>query len=282
MSTCRMARRTWSASCANAAAARHRRERFRCGGIRAMRAGRMRPFLSIATRARRWLFGRDFAVWYDPRYRLPLPSLEARTGFDARRADVVAWFLVESGAVPASRIRRPVRIGYEDLARVHSPELLDSLHRAETLAHIFSVDPADVRPEEVMATIRLACGATLQAARSCLRHRPREVARRELNLSCGFHHAGIRRAGGFCAVNDVAVAIAALRHDGFSGRVAILDFDAHPPDGTAECLRSDGDVWIGSVSGSSWGPLPGVDETVLEGAGDADYLRALDGLLKRM
>ena len=237
---------------------------------------------SIANRFRRWLFGRDFAVWYDPRYRLPLPSLEARTGFDARRADVVAWFLVESGVVPASRIRRPVRIGYEDLARVHSPELLDSLHRAETLAHIFSVDPADVRPEEVMATIRLACGATLQAARSCLRHRPREVARRELNLSGGFHHAGIRRAGGFCAVNDVAVAIAALRHDGFSGRVAILDFDAHPPDGTAECLRSDGDVWIGSVSGSSWGPLPGVDETVLEGAGDADYLRALDGLLKRM
>ena len=127
----------------------------------------------IANRFRRWLFGRDFAVWYDPRYRLPLPSIEARTGFDARRPDVVAWFLVESGAVPASRVRKPKRIGYEDLARVHSAELLESLDRAETLAHIFSVDPGDVRPEEVMTSIRLACGATLQAARSCLRRRPR-------------------------------------------------------------------------------------------------------------
>ena len=53
---------------------------------------------TTANRFRRWLFGRDFAVWYDRRYRLPLPSIEARTGFDARRADVVAWFLVESGA----------------------------------------------------------------------------------------------------------------------------------------------------------------------------------------
>ena len=236
----------------------------------------------IANRFRRWLFGRDFAVWYDPRYRLPLPSIEARTGFDARRADVVAWFLVESGAVPASRVRKPARIGYDDLARVHSPELLDSLQRAETLAHIFSVDPGDVRPDEVMRSIRLACGGTLQAARSCLRRGPHKVARRELNLSGGFHHAGVGRAGGFCAINDIAVAVAALRHDGFTGRVVVLDLDAHPPDGTADCLRGDRDAWIGSLSGASWGPLPGVDETVLSGAGDEEYLRALDGLLARM
>jgi len=243
----------------------------------------MQPFVSIATRVRRWLFGRDFAVWYDPRYRLPLPSLEARTGLDGRRADFVAWFLVESGAVPASRVRTPARIAYEDLVRVHSPELLESLDRPDTLARIYSVDPSDVRPAEIISSVRLACGATLQAARSCLRRGPRQVARRELNLSGGFHHAGKARAGGFCAVNDIAVAVAALRHEGFTGRVAILDLDAHPPDGTAECLRSDRDVWIGSISGSDWGPLPGVDETVLhQDAGDREYLDALTPLLARM
>src|SRR5438874_2482789 len=205
--------------------------------------------LTIANRVRRWLSGRDFGVWYDPRYRLPMPSLEARTGADPRRADFVAWFLAESGAVPASRMRRPARISYEDLARVHAPELLDSLDRPETLARIYSVDPGDVRPGEVMTSIRLACGATLQAARSCLRPRPRRVATRELNLSGGFHHAGKARAGGFCAVNDVAVAVAVLRSEGFRGRIAVLDFDAHPPDGIAECLAGDGDVWIGSISG---------------------------------
>src|SRR5438067_7653512 len=173
MSTCRMARRT---GLHHARTRPARATAFRGGAVRAIPSRRMQPFVSIATRVRRWLFGRDFAVWYDPRYRLPLPSIEARTGFDARRADVVAWFLVESGAVPASRVRKPARVGYDDLARVHSPELLDSLDRPETLAHIFSVDPADVRPAEVMTSVRLACGATLQAARSCLRRGPHKVA----------------------------------------------------------------------------------------------------------
>jgi hypothetical protein len=65
--------------------------------------------------------------------------------------------------------------------------------------------------------------------------------------------------------------------------VAVIDLDAHPPDGLAACFAGDGSAWVGSLSGSDWGPLPGVDETVLpEGAGDAAYLEALDGLLGRM
>ena len=243
----------------------------------------MQRIETIENQVRRWLFGRDFALWYDPRYRLPMPNLEARTGFDARRADFAAWFLLDRRAVPQSRVRRPVRIGYEDLARVHAPELLESLERPESLARIYSVDPGDVRPEELMTTVRLACGATLQAARSALRPRPRSIASRQLNLLGGFHHAGRARNGGFCAVNDVAVAVAALRHDGFGGRVLVLDLDAHPPDGIADCLAGDGAVWIGSISGSDWGSLPGVDETVLpERAGDAEYLAALEALLLRM
>jgi hypothetical protein len=63
----------------------------------------------------------------------------------------------------------------------------------------------------------------------------------------------------------------------------VIDLDAHPPDGTAECFAGDPSVFIGSISGADWGPLPGVDETVLDaGAGDAEYLAALDALLARM
>jgi hypothetical protein len=84
-------------------------------------------------------------------------------------------------------------------------------------------------------------------------------------------------------VNDVAVAIAAVRAEGFRGRVVVLDLDAHPPDGLAACLASDPSCWIGSLSGSDWGPIAGVDETVLpERAGDAAYLAALAALLQRM
>jgi len=90
--------------------------------------------------------------------------------------------------------------------------------------------------------------------------------------------------GPLCPVNDIAVAVAEARARGFDGRIAILDLDAHPPDGTADCFEDDDGVWIGSLSGSDWGALPGpVDETVLTaGTGDRDYLRALDQLLLRM
>src|SRR5205814_8658958 len=103
-----------------------------------------------------------------------------------------------------------------------------------------------------------------------------------LNRLGGFHHAAPDRGAGLCAVNGLAVALAVARKNGFDGRVAVLDLDAHPPDGTAECLRSDPKKWIGSISGAGWAGLDGVDEVVLPGAGDGAYLSALSELLSRM
>ena len=153
---------------------------------------------------------------------------------EPRRADYAIWWLRECGAVPPRAVHAPRRITYDDLARVHTPELLESLGRPEAIAHIFAVDASDVPVDEVMTTIRLACGATLAAARETLR--TKDPA---LNLLGGFHHAAPGAAGGFCPVNDVAVAVAAVRGEGFSGRVAVLDLDAHPPDGIAACLARD-------------------------------------------
>lgn len=237
----------------------------------------MRP-RALLYRLRSWFYRRDVTLWYDPRYRLPLSGLESGAGMEPRRADFVAWWLADCGAVPRARRRAPRRISFEDLARVHDAELLESLGHAETLARVFAVDPSDVPVDEVMTTVRLACGGTLGAARETLRTRAPAV-----NLLGGFHHAFPAAAGGFCPVNDVAVAIAAVRAEGFSGPVAVLDLDAHPPDGVAACLAQDPAHWIGSISGSDWGPLEGVDETVLPpGTGDAAYLEALGELLSRM
>lgn len=243
-----------------------------------------RVLRGLSNRVRHWLHGRDLAVWHHDAYRLPLSAVEARSGFEPRRADYAAWYLLDRHLITAENLRTPRRADYAELARVHTPELLDSLSRPEKLAAVFAVDPADIQVDEVLATVRLACGGTIEAARALLRPSARTLGRRALNLLGGFHHAGPARAGGFCAVNDIAVAVAAVRADGFAGRVAILDLDAHPPDGTAECLARDPDCYIGSISGSDFGPLAGtVDETLLpEGTGDAAYLAALDKLLRRV
>ena len=221
---------------------------------------------------------RELPVWYSPAYRLPMTGLRASAGIEPRRADYAAWWLLESRALSRTSLHSPRRVAYEDLDRVHTLELLESLGRPETLARIFAVDPSDVPVDELMETVRLAVGGTVEAAREALRRRGPT-----LNLQGGFHHAGPNSAGGFCPVNDLAVALAALRKAGFGGRVVVLDLDAHPPDGVAACLARDPSIWIGSLSGSDWGPLPLVDETVLrEGTGDEHYLSALSGLLGRM
>ncbi len=223
------------------------------------------------------LLRRAATLWHDPRYRLPLPGIQASAGVEPRRADYVAWWLTGAGAISPRRLRTPTRIGLHHLARVHTPEFLESLGRPGPLAAIFATDPADLAVDELLDTIRLACGGTLGAARETLR-----TGEPALNLLGGFHHAGPASAGGFCPVDDVAVAVAALRAEGFAGRTLVLDLDAHPPDGVAACLHGDAAVSIASLSGSDWGPLPGVDETVLpEGTGDEPYLAALEALLRR-
>ncbi len=228
--------------------------------------------------AQRHLFGRRVRIWYSSAFRLPLPGLEGSTGFEPRRADYVLWFLLDQWALAPSAVRTPRRVRYRELARVHQADYLETLSDKRTLARIFAVDESGLNVDEVLRTVRLACGATVDAALDCLK-----TGGSALNLFGGFHHASPAQGGGFCAINDIAVAVDALRQQAFFGQIAVIDLDAHPPDGLADCLGAAENVWVGSLSGESWGPLTGVDDTVLaRGTGDATYLQALSGLLGRM
>ncbi len=220
---------------------------------------------------------RELSVFYDPAYRLPLAGLESQAGMEPRRADFVAFFLLDRRVLPADALRTPHPASWADFARVHDEAWLDGLTRPETLARIFASSPAEVPVDELLRSLRLACGGTLDATRRALK-----TGGPQMNLLGGFHHAGRGFGGGFCAVNDLAIALADVRAEGFRGRAVVLDLDAHPPDGTADCLENDERAWIGSISGTHWSLPPKVDETVLENASDAAYLEALGALLERM
>lgn len=237
---------------------------------------------TIGHRVRRWARRRrrrDPAptVWYHEEYRIPIEGL----GLETRRPDLVAWALLDFGVVDTGAFARPHRVPYSALAAVHAPNVLEALSSAQAMAPIFGAHPSELPMDRIATTIRLACGATLAAARRAV-----AGAGPQVNLLGGFHHASPARAGGFSVVNDIAVAIRALRDDGFEGRIAVLDLDAHPPDGTADCVAADpmrmGEVWIGSISGSDWGDVGEVDETFAPGVGDDEYLALLDRLLARM
>ncbi|MHA7879679.1 MAG: histone deacetylase family protein [Saccharospirillum sp.] len=59
------------------------------------------------------------------------------------------------------------------------------------------------------------------------------------------HHAGPERAGGFCFLNNSALAATVLR-ERFE-RVAIVDVDLHHGNGTQDIFWHRSDVWTGSV-----------------------------------
>lgn len=59
------------------------------------------------------------------------------------------------------------------------------------------------------------------------------------------HHAGADRAGGFCFLNNAALAATVLREH--HERVAILDVDLHHGNGTQDIFYDRGDVWTGSL-----------------------------------
>jgi acetoin utilization deacetylase AcuC-like enzyme len=62
------------------------------------------------------------------------------------------------------------------------------------------------------------------------------------------HHAGHDFFGGYCFVNNAAVAAQALR-DGGLARVAVLDIDYHHGNGTQAIFYERGDVFVASVHG---------------------------------
>ncbi len=227
---------------------------------------------------KRWWRQRNFSIWYAPSYRLPLTSLASHHRLDPRRAEFALWYLLDVHSVEHSQVHTPTKVSFKDLARVHQPQYLESLNHAKTLASIFTVDPWDIPTEQLVNSYRLACGGTLQGARFAL-----EKNGIAFNLLGGFHHASPHRSGPLCPINDIAVAIETIRDEGFQGQVVVLDLDAHPPDGTEDCLKHAPKVWLGSLSAADWGPLPHTDETVLPlGCDDQTYQTALQALLHRM
>jgi acetoin utilization deacetylase AcuC-like enzyme len=106
------------------------------------------------------------------------------------------------------------------------------------------------------------------------------------NVAGGTHHAFRGEGSGFCVFNDIAVSILALRQRGWIRRAAVVDLDVHQGDGTAQIFRDDPDVLTLSLHGRNNFPFrkqeSRVDVALPDGAGDAEYLAALAGVLPRV
>lgn len=111
------------------------------------------------------------------------------------------------------------------------------------------------------------------------------------------HHAGADHAGGFCYLNNAAIAATVLKER--CARVAILDIDVHHGDGTQDIFYDRADVLVVSLHGDPRGFYPfysgyaeerGAGEgegatfnlPLPRGLDDAAYLEALGVALERI
>ncbi|MFQ5894244.1 MAG: histone deacetylase, partial [Nitrospinota bacterium] len=220
---------------------------------------------------------------FSPEYTLRLWGLERLHPFDARKFQRIRDALVAEGLRRPGDFAPPEPLDREALLRVHEPAYLESLSRPSVLGRILelpflSLLPRSVAERKVLGVFLRVTGGTVTAARLALE---RGLA---VNLGGGYHHAFRDRGHGFCAVNDIAVAIRDLQARGLIRRALVVDADLHQGDGTAAIFQDDPKVFTLSVHEEENFPFPkmrsDLDVGLPSGVGDADYLAALEGALE--
>jgi acetoin utilization deacetylase AcuC-like enzyme len=166
----------------------------------------------------------------------------------------------------------------EEILAVHDAAYLEVLVEAEARGGGWLDPDTYLVPGSVHAA-RLAAGATVRAA----------TAATSGEAEVGFavvrppgHHARAGRGSGFCLLNNVAIAAAAVRASGAARRLAIVDWDVHHGDGTQDVFEDDPDVFYASTHqfpfypGTGWpqergrGSAAGTVRNRPLAAGDAD------------
>ncbi len=148
----------------------------------------------------------------------------------------------------------------EEMERVHPAAYLDAITRfcaagggsidADTTCSTASWEAASLAAGAGLAAVEALDGGVGSAAFCAVRPPG--------------HHATRSRAMGFCILNNVAVAAAALAARG--ERVLVVDYDAHHGNGTQDIFYADGRVMY--VSFHEWPLYPGTGALTETGTGE--------------
>jgi len=211
---------------------------------------------------------------YHPGYFVELPSGHP---FPMAKYPLLHARLREEGLLAEADTLEPVEASVEDLARVHRPGYLASLAAG-------SLDAAAVRrlgvpwSPALWRRSRLAVQGTIDSARAALEDGLSG------NLAGGTHHAFPGHGEGFCVLNDVAVAVRVLQHEGRIRRALVVDLDVHQGNGTAAIFEGDADVFTFSMHGERNYPTRKMRSTLdvglADGTGDEAYLGLLGAHLE--
>jgi len=198
--------------------------------------------------------------------------------------------LSETGLL-AHLVRLPAKMATrQELLRNHSASLISLVEQLAANGGQ-ELDNDTYISEGSFIAARYAAGSAINAARAVFDGTCRQVF--ALVRPPG-HHATTRRAMGFCLFNNVAIAAQTVLAEGWAKRLAIIDFDVHHGNGTANTFSEDPRVLY--ISLHQWPLYPGTGDWRETGAGAgrgytvniplpphtgaAGYRRAFDEIVK--
>jgi acetoin utilization deacetylase AcuC-like enzyme len=192
--------------------------------------------------------------------------------FPIRKFELVRDKLLREGTLQPSELIEPSSASIADVLLVHTEDYISRLCNG-------TLTQKEIRrlglpwSESLVRRSFYAVGGTLAAT---------EVALAEgysSNLAGGTHHAFADRGEGFCVLNDVAIAIRAMRARKLIRRAAIVDCDVHQGNGTATIFAGDADTFTFSMHGANnyplFKPLSTLDVELRDGTTDDEYLDCL-------
>ncbi|HLK05226.1 MAG TPA: histone deacetylase [Candidatus Acidoferrum sp.] len=214
-----------------------------------------------------------FKLVYHPKYDLNLgPHV-----FPSQKFRLIQHMLLQEKIAEAADFVEPAEASDEDLLRAHTAEWIHKLRTGTLTA-------SEIMKLEVPYSPELATAVWLAAGGSILAG---QVALRDgfgCNLGGGFHHAYANHGEGFCAINDVAVAIRRLQADGAIRKAMVVDTDVHHGNGTAHIFRDDKSVFTISIhqvnNYPAHKPPSDVDLNLADHVEDDEYLEALLPVVK--
>jgi acetoin utilization deacetylase AcuC-like enzyme len=192
--------------------------------------------------------------------------------FPSEKYRLIRERLIEEGFAGPDNFLQPGPATDEDLMLAHTREWVRRL-RSGLLTFQEAARLEIPYSQSVVRGFWLHAGGSMLAARLALQDR---IA---YNLGGGFHHAYPGHGEGFCAINDVAVAVRRLQADGLIRTAMIVDCDVHHGNGTAAIFEGDKSVFTFSIhqfnNYPEDKPPSSLDMHLEDGVEDEEYLKLL-------
>ena len=208
-------------------------------------------------------------VFYSPHYYADIGDTHI---FPIRKFELVRDRLLQDRTLSQDELIEPAPAAVEDVLLVHTDDYVTRLRTGQLTTR-------EIRrlglpwSQSLVRRSFYAVGGTLSAAMAALEDGFSS------NLAGGTHHSFADRGEGFCVLNDVAIAIRALRQRGLIRRAAIVDCDVHQGNGTATIFAEDPETFTLSIHGANNYPLfkatSTLDIELVDGTDDDGYLKCL-------